>query len=132
MAFDAEAFQSQLEAGRLMGARCKDCDQIAVPPRPLCRSCRSTRLEPIPLSGNGTLRAFTFIAVAPPAMAARGYGRNNPYVSGVVELAEGCLAAGRIVGVDTGAPERLQVGTAVEARFIQEGEETILAFAPRN
>lgn len=130
MAFNRHAFDQFLSEHKLVGARCDACAHIAVPPRPLCPACRGTQMQWVPLSGEGKLRTYTAIAVVPPAMAALGYGRSNPFVSGVVELAEGPMVAARIIDVDAAAPEQLVVGTPMQVRFVSEGQGTLLAFGP--
>ena len=81
---------------------------------------------------SGKLRALTSIVVAPPAMAREGFGRNNPYVVGVVELDEGVKAVARIIGVDAKNPETIRVGTPLQAEFLPKGEgpdqQTALVF----
>jgi uncharacterized OB-fold protein len=132
--FTQHAFNRLLDQEQLAGARCKACGHITLPPRPLCRACHQTDLAWQPMAGTGTLRTFTQIAVVPPAMAAQGYGRNNPYCSGVVELTEGCLVAARIVGIDANDPGSLTIGTPMRAVFLHPDQEregpTVLAFEP--
>jgi uncharacterized OB-fold protein len=91
-------------------------------------------MEWVEESGDGRLAAFTIISIAPPSMEARGFGRNNPYVSGVVELDGGRRVDARIIGVDTGKPGSIQVGMKVTVKFLHEKEgdktRTSLAFQP--
>ncbi len=67
-------------------------------------------------------------------MIAEGYGRNNPYCSGVVELEEGVRVVARIEEVNTREPESIQVGMPLTVRFLHRGEgenrRTFLAFKP--
>ena len=117
-----------------MGSKCKKCGALALPPRPICVSCFGIEMEWVQFKGIGKLAAFTSIVVAPPYMTKEGFGRNNPYVVGVVELQEGVKTVARIVGVDAKKPEQIKVGTPLEAEFLQKGEgperQTILAFKP--
>ena len=132
--FNMVSFEAFLQEEKLMGARCKACDQIFSPPRPLCPNCSRTTLEWIELSGKGRLKTFTNIAVVPPQMARFGYGRKNPYCSGVVELEEKCCVVARIEGIDLNRPEVVQIGQDLQIRFLQQGEgleaKKVLAFAP--
>ena len=132
--FNMVSFEAFLQEEKLMGARCQKCHQIVAPPRPLCPSCSSTALEWIELSGKGRLKTFTTIAVVPPQMARHGYGRKNPYCSGVVELEEKCCVVARIEGVALDNPEAVQIGQPLQLRFLQQGEglegKKVLAFAP--
>ena len=91
-------------------------------------------MEWMQMQGEGTLAAFTGISVAPPYMAKEGFGRNNPYVVGVVRLKEGVGVVARIVGIDAKKPETIKVGMPLKAELISKGEgpekRTILAFKP--
>ena len=75
------------------------------------------------LSGRGTLVAFTTIHIAPTAMVEAGYGRDNPYCTGIVKLDEGPSISAQILGVDSKQPEQIAIGTQVEVIFV-EGAET--------
>lgn len=132
--FNDNSYEQFLNEEKIMGAKCKKCGAVAVPPRPLCVACFGKELEWVQLKGEGKLAAFTSIIVAPPAMAKEGFGRNNPYVVGVVELAEGNKIVGRITGIDAKNPEAIALGTPLKADFIhsEPGAEkkTSLAFRP--
>ncbi|MGD0627005.1 MAG: Zn-ribbon domain-containing OB-fold protein [Thermodesulfobacteriota bacterium] len=132
--FNDYSYEQFLNEGKIMGSKCKKCGALALPPRPICVSCLSSQMEWIEFRGEGKLTAFTSIVVAPPALAKEGFGRNNPYVVGVVELREGPKIVARITGVDAKKPDQIKVGTPLRAEFIQTGEEaskkTSLAFRP--
>ena len=124
------AFAQFLQEEKLMGSRCTDCGALFVPPRALCVNCHRTSLEWAPMSGRGTLAAFTCIAIGPPAMVAQGFDRDHPYCSGVVELEEGPRAVARIEGVDAKRPETIVIGMPMEVMFLHAGDgtPTVLAF----
>ena len=65
-------------------------------------------------------------------MVEQGYGRDKPYVSGIVELEEGVKISARITGFDAKKPETIQVGAPLVVDFITTGEgdkaKTYLAF----
>ena len=103
-----------------MGSRCKKCGALALPPRPICVSCYGSDMEWVEFKGKGKLAAFTSIVVAPPSMAREGFGRNNPYVVGVVELEEGVKAVARITGVGCQETRSDQGGDATPCRFCFE------------
>jgi uncharacterized OB-fold protein len=128
------SFKHFLEKDKLMGSRCRNCGTRFVPPRPLCIDCNGREMEWVDIEGAGRLAAFTCISIAPPAMAARGFGRNNPYISGVVELRGGGRVDARIVGVDPLKPENIKVGMPLSATFLREKDgdkvRTSLAFQP--
>ena len=87
--FNAASFYAYLKEGRFMGVRCRDCGKLFAEARPMCPSCHRRDMEWFQFSGKGQLSAFTCISVVPAAMGAKGYGRNNPYCSGIVTLAGG-------------------------------------------
>jgi uncharacterized OB-fold protein len=74
------------------------------------------------LRGEGKLAAFTAITMGPSFMAAQGYNRDNPYVAGIVTLAEGPSISARILGLDARNPEGIKVGTPVQVEFITDGQ----------
>jgi hypothetical protein len=125
-------FKQFLQQGKLMGSRCNRCDLSYVPPRPVCPQCHGSDLEWREMPTRGRLAAFTCVAVPPPAMVAQGYGRDNPYCTGVIELDAGGRVVARIELVDAARPEAIQVGTPMEAVFHSFGseEQTPLAFVP--
>jgi uncharacterized OB-fold protein len=132
--FNDASYEQYLNDRRIMGSRCKKCNALALPPRPICVSCHGSDLEWVELKGKGKLAGFTSIMVAPPAMAREGFGRNNPYVVGVVELDEGVKAVSRITGVDAKNPDQIRVGMPLQADFASKGEghtqQTSLVFKP--
>ncbi|MBI5969490.1 MAG: Zn-ribbon domain-containing OB-fold protein [Deltaproteobacteria bacterium] len=132
--FNDCSYDQFLNEGKIMGSKCKKCGALALPPRPICVSCFGSHMEWVQFKGDGKLAAFTSIVVAPPPMAKEGFGRNNPYIVGVVELTEGPKVVARIIGVDAKRPEQIKVGTPLKAEFLQKGEgdnkQTSLAFKP--
>jgi len=120
--FNDTSYEQSLNEEKIMGSKCKKCGALALPPRPICVSCFGSEMEWVQFKGTGKLAAFTSIVVAPPYMAKEGFGRNNPYVVGVVELAEGVKTVARIVGFDAKKPELIKVGTPLKAEFIEKGE----------
>lgn len=133
--FTSTVYRQHLALHRLMGSRCLDCSAVYLPPRPLCPNCYGEQMEWIEFSGRGKLAAFTAIHIGSSAMIAVGYDRQNPYCSGIVQLEEGPSISAQILGLETSAPARINIGTPLEARFVErsEGEETntYLAFEAR-
>jgi uncharacterized OB-fold protein len=64
--------------------QCNECGQHIHPPRPVCRSCLSTDLAPVEVSGRATLYAWT---VAEQAFHPY-FADKLPYVYATVELEE--------------------------------------------
>jgi hypothetical protein len=132
--FNDHSYEQFLNEWKIMGSKCMKCGALSIPPRPLCVSCFGSQMEWVQFKGDGKLAAFTSIVVAPPPMAKEGFGRNNPYVVGVVELQEGPKVVARITGVDAKKPEQIKVGLLLKAEFLSKGEgankQTSLAFRP--
>lgn len=121
--FTVASYNAYLHEHQLMGVKCTKCGSVFLPPRPMCPRCFSWDMEWHEFQGEGRLAAFTAIAVAPTLMVEEGYGRNNPYCSGIVELAEGLKISAHILGVDAGRPETIQIGSPAHVEFIEMGPE---------
>jgi uncharacterized OB-fold protein len=130
--FTAAAFNVFIAEHKLMASRCKGCGGIYLPPRPLCPETYSTDMEWMELSGKGSLVSFTAISVGSAFMMQSGFDRNNPYVTGVVEVEEGARISALILGVDAKNPETIKVSAPVQVEFVELGPEgakkTVLAF----
>jgi uncharacterized OB-fold protein len=130
--FSAAAFDQYVAEHKLMAARCLKCGGVYAPPRAICSKCQGQEMEWIETSGNGKLAAFTVIYSGPTFMAAQGFDRKNPYVSGIVELDEGTRISARITGVDPARPDEIKIGTPLSVDFLEFGEgetrKTYLAF----
>ena len=120
--FNDNSYEQFLKEGKIMGAKCKKCGALALPPRPICTSCFGSDMEWVQFRGVGKLVAFTSIVVAPPPMVKEGFGKNNPYVVGVVGLEEGARIVARITGVDAKKPAEIKVGTPLKVEFIHSGQ----------
>jgi uncharacterized OB-fold protein len=130
--FTAASFNQYLAERRLMASRCTACGALHLPPRAICPACYGDRLEWAETSGRGKLAAFTSIFVGSSAMVAAGYTRDNPYVTGIVELAEGIKISARILGVDARDPGAISIGAPLSVEFLDSGDgehkKTGLAF----
>jgi len=128
------SYEQFLNEEKIMGCRCKKCQALYLPPRPICIKCFGDEMEWVEMKGKGKLVAFTCIGVGPPFMTEEGFGRDNPYCSGVVELEEKVRIDARIEGFDASNPETIKVGTPVIAEFLHRGEgenlRTFPAFKP--
>jgi uncharacterized OB-fold protein len=84
------------------------------------------------MGGQAKLRAFTVVHIATSAMIEAGYGRDNPYFSGIVKLDEGPSISAQILGADAAHPQQLAIGTPLNAIFVARGEgeeeKSFLAF----
>ena len=71
------------------------------------------------------------LILGPAYMVQQGYGRNNPYCSGVVTLDEGPRISARILGVDASNPQNIKTGTALKLSLGDVDEDKpALAFEP--
>ena len=132
--FNNTAFNGHLADHKLMGARCEDCGALYLPPRPMCKACFGKQMTWVEMSGVGKLSAFTAIHIAPTAMIEAGYGRNNPYLAGIIQLEEGPSISAQILGIAPDQPEQVAIGTPLKVVFVDRGEgeakQTFLEFEP--
>jgi uncharacterized OB-fold protein len=131
-AFNGTSFYEFLAENKLMGSRCRSCGALHLPPRALCPDCYGDEMEWVEMGGEGKLLAFTTVHIAPTAMIEAGYGRDKPYCTGIVQLAEGPAISGQILGVDPARPQEIKIGTPLHVAFVRRGEgeaaRTYLAF----
>lgn len=120
--FTFSAYTAQLAQKKLVGSHCKNCGHFSVPSKIICPECRSTEVEPHEFSGKGKLAAFSVIYFGPTFMKDFGYGPQNPYVAGIVDLEEGPRVSAQILGLDIAHPESIQIGTPLAVAFIERGE----------
>ena len=129
--FNSTSFYAYLIKGKLMGVRCKQCTQLSVEPRPLCPSCHSSDIEWHEFCGTGHLSTFTCISIVPVRMEQKGYGRNNPYCSGVVTLTEGPRISAKLSQVDASNPQTIKSGMSLRIDFSDiDTNNPILTFCP--
>jgi uncharacterized OB-fold protein len=128
--FTAASFSQFLEEKKLMASRCENCAALFLPPRSICPQCHHDRMSWEQMSGQGKLAAFTAVHIAPTFMTVEGYGRGKPYLSGVVELAEGVKISAQILGFDAAKPETIKISTPLQVEFVKRQDKTYLAFRP--
>lgn len=133
--FTKKAFDELLNEKKFMGTKCNDCQTLYLPPRPMCKKCFSDNMKWVAMPTKGQLKAFTVVHIAPTAMLKAGYGRDHPYISGIVTLENGLAISAQILGLDPSKPEEIEIGTPVKAEFVARGEneeemKTLLAFRP--
>ena len=123
--FTIANYNQHISEGKLVASRCGKCEALYLPPRPVCPQCHGTDMGWHELSGKGKVIGFTAITIVPTGMAARGYGRDKPYLSAVVQTEEGPGITAMLDGVDATDPGGVSVGMPVMAGFreVGEGEE---------
>jgi uncharacterized OB-fold protein len=126
------AYSRFVSENKLVGAKCKSCRHISIPPKPICPKCQGSEMELVNIKGKGKLAAYTVIAVGASLMAEEGFDRQRPYCTGVVELDEGGKVTARILGVDVTKPEQIKIGAPVAVEYVRAThgaeEKTFLAF----
>jgi uncharacterized OB-fold protein len=112
----------------LLGTHCGACGRFNFPRADACTYCATADPEPVQLSRQGTLWAWTAVTAAPP-----GYQGQVPFGIGVVELPEGVRVITRLTENDPGA---LAEGQPMALRVVplhqnEDGDDVITyAFAP--
>ena len=109
-----QEYQENLSRGEFTGLECKKCGAILFPPMAVCRDCGGSELGTVSLSGEGRLRTFTVVRVAPE-------GREPPYIVAMVELEEGPFVIGNLVDVDADETTMALMGQKVRlgSRLVQ-------------
>ena len=126
----SEPFFAAAARGQLLVRRCPSDGVMLGPQARTCPDCGGAELEWAAASGRGALVSWAVVHQVPvPALAAA-----VPYLTAVVELAEGPWLMARLVDADD---RDLRAGLPVTARFLPSGGdsepagETLVAFAPR-
>lgn len=82
------------------GAKCNKCGNVMVPAKVLCTKpgCQSADIELIELKPEGKIAAFTCIGVGTTPFVERGYSIRNPYCVAIVQLDNGEMLSGQLLG----------------------------------
>lgn len=122
----SKGFWDAAHDGRFVVQSCTACGHNQHPPRPLCLSCWSDRLEWKPASGKGQIYSFTTAH----RTSSKGFRDETPYVVAIVETEEGARMTTNIVGAD---PASLRIGMAVEVVLDRvTNAVTLPKFTPAN
>ncbi len=114
---DSHWYWDAARQGQLLVQHCLDCSHAQFYPREICRTCWSSRLEPRPSTGRGTIYSYTTVHRAPlPALRAR-----VPYVIALVDLEEGVRVMSNILG----ATEPIRIGQRVRLRLERRGPDDL-------
>ncbi len=117
--FTVFSFQEFLKEDKLMAARCTQCNDLWLPPRPICPNCHGSKPEWEVLSGDGELVTFTVVHFGTMPMIKEGHGMKSPYCTGIVKTAEGPSISAQILGVDVSNPETIKIGSPLKAEFVE-------------
>ena len=85
-------FIDELEQGRVMGTRCKECGLVFFPPRADCYQCLNSDMEWFEVAGTGKLVSFSKLEYAPV-----GFGDDLPYAIALLDYGD-YKVFGRISG----------------------------------
>jgi len=85
-------FVDFLEAGKVMGTRCKSCGLVFFPPRSDCYQCLTSDMEWFEVSGKGKLVTYSKLQYAPV-----GFEADLPYSIALLDYG-GFKVFGRIAG----------------------------------
>lgn len=121
----SQPYWDALRAHQVRIQQCSDCAHWVFYPRSHCTACGGRRLEWKPVSGEGTLHAFTVARV--PTLPE--FTDEMPQLLAVVELDQGPHLNTTLVGV---APEALKVGMRLRPVFDERpGKVTLLRHTPQ-
>jgi uncharacterized OB-fold protein len=110
---------------RLLCQHCTSCGWYMHPPLPICSKCHSTDVEPAPMSGRGSIYAFTVVR----RVFHAGFAQEVPYLLALVALAEqpALHVLSRIVDCELDAAS---IGMAVCVTFAPHGDWQLPVFRP--
>jgi uncharacterized OB-fold protein len=101
----------------LKGCSCS-CGKKMLPPRMICPDCGSTELVNTKYNGTGVVKTKTTIHVPLPR-----FQKMCPYGVGIIDLDEGVSISGMLL-------DNPEIGQKVEAVYLEDGENKLLAFKP--
>ena len=97
--------------------RCKNCQTLRHPPRPMCGECQSLEWDSIESSLEGEVFSFTQLHYP------KFPGYPTPLICAVISLSEGTRIVSNLVGVE---PDDVQIGMKVTGKVEQVDEKTML------
>ena len=106
---ETKPFWDATAEGKLLLARCTDCNTVIWYPRNLCPECHGQSTEWFEASGQGEIYACTVTR-----RMGGSWGRAAPFVLAYVELDEGPRLMTNIIDCD---PETVAIGQRVEVVF---------------
>ncbi|MFX1451155.1 MAG: Zn-ribbon domain-containing OB-fold protein [Promethearchaeota archaeon] len=120
-----------IDQKKLLGTKCKKCGFIEVPAKSLCTECLSDEIEIIEVKPEGKLAAFTCIGVGTTYFVEKGYSMKRPYCFAIVELENGKMVSGQLIGGEISYKNDLpyingteiKVGLPVKGEFEEYKEE---------
>ncbi|MEH6549891.1 MAG: MaoC family dehydratase N-terminal domain-containing protein [Pseudomonadales bacterium] len=105
------------DAGKVLIQRCKSCQTLRHPPRPMCGECQSTEWDSIESTLDGEV--FSFVEMHYPKFP----GYQYPLIVAVIDLAEGTRIVANVVGCDAAD---VKIGMKLKGKVEQVDEKTML------
>ncbi len=105
------------DAGKVLIQRCKNCQTLRHPPRPMCGECQSMEWDSIESNLSGEVLSHT--ELHHPKIP----GYQYPLVCAVIKLGEGTNFVANVVGCD---PADVHIGMQVQGKVEQVDEKTML------
>lgn len=105
------------DEGKVLIQRCKGCQTLRHPPRPMCGECQSEEWDSIESTLEGTVLSYTELNYP------RIPGYQYPLICVVVKLAEGTNLVANLVGID---PADVRIDMKVQGKVEQVDEKTML------
>ena len=102
-----------VDDGKVLIQRCKNCQTLRHPPRPMCAQCQSLEWDFVVSSGKGSVHTFTVIHHP------QFPGYDFPIIAALIDLEEGTRLMSNVVECK---PEDVSIGMAVQG-FVQEGDD---------
>jgi len=104
-----ERFFSEIkENGRIMGARCPNCDVVYLPPRMYCEKCFAKLGEWIDMGKKGVVHTYTVASID-----VEGKRLKNPVIFALIKFRGAC--GGLIHKIGETTPNKVKIGMKVEA-----------------
>ncbi|QHS10340.1 Zn-ribbon domain-containing OB-fold protein [Sinimarinibacterium sp. NLF-5-8] len=121
---DAKDFWEAADREEFIGQKCGDCGEFTFPPRPMCPNCFSLNRQNVPLSGFGTVHAWTIPRHPHP------FGFKESPIVAVIQLEEGIRMVSNVVGVGY---DEIKNDMAVEVAFeATMNNHKVPVFKPRS
>ncbi|MCB1695604.1 MAG: MaoC family dehydratase N-terminal domain-containing protein [Pseudomonadales bacterium] len=106
-----------VDEGKLLIQRCKSCQTLRHPPRPMCGECQSVEWDSIESTMEGEV--FSFTTLHYPKVP----GYTYPLCCAVIALSEGTRIVSNIVGIDH---DQVTIGMKVKGKIEQVDEKSSL------
>ncbi|MCY3410111.1 MAG: Zn-ribbon domain-containing OB-fold protein [Candidatus Heimdallarchaeota archaeon] len=113
-------FLKGLKKGKIIGARCDDCDRTVVPPRMFCEECFAPMVEYVKLPDTGIVNTFSIAYIKTDASRV-----DKPQLPAVIDIDGTTISpSGFLHLLDEVKPEDIKVGMKVKAVWKDKEERT--------